>query len=58
MSMKKRLSSGLEYQVAYTYSKCMTNNMGYYGQGGQASQSNWYYQNIYDAAGGMGAVRL
>jgi hypothetical protein len=54
MSMKKRLSSGLEYSVAYTYSKCMTNNMGYYGQGGQASQSNWYYQNIYDAAAEWG----
>ncbi len=28
--------------------------MGYYGQGGQASQSNWYYQNIYDAAAEWG----
>ena len=54
MLAKKRLSSGLEYSVAYTYSKCMTNNMGYYGQGGQASQSNWYYQNIYDAAAEWG----
>ena len=51
---KKRLGAGLEYSVAYTYSKCMTNNMGYYGQGGQASQSNWYYQNIYDAAAEWG----
>ena len=51
---KKRLGSGLEYSVAYTFSKCMTNNMGYYGQGGQASQSNWYYQNIYDAAAEWG----
>jgi hypothetical protein len=49
MQLRKRLSSGLEYTVAYTYSKCMTNNMGYYGQGGQSGQSNWYYQNIYDA---------
>jgi hypothetical protein len=54
MLVKKRLGSGLEYSVAYTYSKCMTNNMGYYGQGGQASQSNWYYQNIYDAAAEWG----
>jgi hypothetical protein len=54
MLARKRLSSGLEYSVAYTYSKCMTNNMGYYGQGGQASQSNWYYQNIYDAAAEWG----
>ncbi len=54
MQVRKHLSSGLEYTVAYTYSKCMTNNMGYYGQGGQASQSNWYYQNIYDAAAEWG----
>lgn len=54
MQMRKRLSSGLEYTVAYTYSKCMTNNMGYYGQGGQSAQSNWYYQNIYDAAAEWG----
>lgn len=54
MQVRKRLSSGLEYTVAYTYSKCMTNNMGYYGQGGQSGQSNWYYQNIYDAAAEWG----
>jgi hypothetical protein len=54
MQARKRLSSGLEYTVAYTFSKCMTNNMGYYGQGGQAAQSNWYYQNIYDAAAEWG----
>ena len=54
MQVRKRLSSGLEYTVGYTYSKCMTNNMGYYGQGGQASQVNWYYQNIYDAAAEWG----
>ncbi len=51
---QKRLSSGLQYSVAYTYSKCMTNNLGYYGQGGQSGQSNWYYQNIYDAAAEWG----
>ena len=54
MQVRKRLSAGLEYTVAYTYSKCMTNNMGYYGQGGQSGQSNWYYQNIYDAAAEWG----
>jgi hypothetical protein len=54
MLLQKRLSSGLQYSVAYTYSKCMTNNLGYYGQGGQSGQSNWYYQNIYDAAAEWG----
>ncbi|HTX39262.1 MAG TPA: carboxypeptidase regulatory-like domain-containing protein [Bryobacteraceae bacterium] len=52
--MQKRLSAGLQYSLAYTYSKCMTNNLGYYGQGGQSGQSNYYYQNIYDAAAEWG----
>ncbi len=52
--LQKRLSAGLQYSVAYTYSKCMTNNLGYYGQGGQSGQSNWYYQNIYNAAAEWG----
>ena len=47
---QKRYSRGLEYQVAYTFSKCMTDNSGYYGtwgstQGGPASP---YYQNLYN----------
>jgi hypothetical protein len=52
--LQKRLSYGLQYSLAYTYSKCMTDNQGYYGQGGQAGQSNWYFQNIYDAAADWG----
>ena len=52
--LQQRFSSGLQASLAYTYSKCMTNNQGYYGQGGQAGQSNWYYQNIYDAAAEWG----
>jgi len=47
---QKRLSHGLQYQVAYTYSKCMTDNSGYYGTWGdtQGSPSSPYYQNLYD----------
>ncbi|HEX7359539.1 MAG TPA: carboxypeptidase regulatory-like domain-containing protein, partial [Bryobacteraceae bacterium] len=52
--LNQRLSDGLQFQANYTYSKCMTNNQGYYGQGGQAGQSNWYYQNLYDAAAEWG----
>jgi Carboxypeptidase regulatory-like domain/TonB dependent receptor len=54
VSLQKRLTNGLQFVANYTYSKCMTNNQGYYGQGGQAGQSNWYYQNIYDAAAEWG----
>ncbi|MBV9181712.1 MAG: TonB-dependent receptor [Acidobacteria bacterium] len=47
---QKRYSAGLEYQVAYTYSKCMTDNSGYYGTWGdtQATPANPYYQNLYN----------
>ena len=49
--LQKRMSSGLQGQVAYTYSKCMTNSAGYYGSWGgstQASPGMPYWQNVYD----------
>jgi hypothetical protein len=54
VSAQKRLTSGLQFTANYTFSKCMTDNIGYYGQGGQTAQVNWYYQNIYDAAAEWG----
>ena len=51
----KRLSAGLQFSASYTYSKCMTNSIGYYGQGGQTANASAYYQNIYDAAAEWGA---
>jgi len=49
--LHKSESHGLEYQVAYTYAKCMSNNTGYYGtwSGARASSTaSPYWQNIYD----------
>jgi hypothetical protein len=48
--LQKRYSQGLQFQVAYTYSKCMTDNSGYYGTWGstQATPANPYYQNLYN----------
>ena len=47
--LHKSTSSGLQYQVAYTYSKCMTNSSGYYGSwGGQTTPTSPYWQNLYD----------
>jgi hypothetical protein len=48
--MQKRLSSGLQGQVAYTFSKCMTDNGGYYGSWGstQAAPGFTYWQNLYN----------
>ncbi|HYZ87634.1 MAG TPA: carboxypeptidase-like regulatory domain-containing protein [Bryobacteraceae bacterium] len=44
----KRWSNGLQYQIAYTYSKCMTNSIGYYGASGQAAPASAYWQNLFD----------
>ena len=49
--LQKRISNGLEGQVAYTWSHCLTNNSGYYGTWGSATQAtpgSPYYQNLYD----------
>ena len=49
--LQKRLASGLEGQVAYTWSHCLTNNSGYYGTWGQAAGSTTaspYFQNLYN----------
>src|SRR5260370_18939826 len=50
---QKTQSNGLQYQVSYTYAKCMSNNTGYYGtwSGARASSTaSPYWQNIYDPA--------
>ncbi|HMC61829.1 MAG TPA: hypothetical protein VKJ01_21730, partial [Candidatus Solibacter sp.] len=47
--LHKSTSGGLQYQVAYTYSKCMTNSSGYYGSwGGQTTPTSPYWQNLND----------
>jgi hypothetical protein len=49
--LQKTMSHGLQYQVSYTYGKCMSNNTGYYGTGSNARQSQTaspYWQNVYD----------
>src|SRR5262249_9589209 len=47
-TLRKRVSKGLEYQVAYTWSHGMSDAIGYYGQGGQAGSQSAYWQNVYD----------
>jgi hypothetical protein len=52
--LQKRVSNGLEGQVAYTWSHCLTNNSGYYGSWGAATQAtpaSPYYQNLYNPHG-------
>jgi hypothetical protein len=46
--LQKRYASGLQYQVAYTFSRCRTDNSGYYGNwGAETYPANPYYQNLY-----------
>jgi hypothetical protein len=47
-TLRKRFSMGLEYQVAFTYSRGMSDSIGYYGQGGQAGSQSAYWQNLFD----------
>ena len=49
VSVQKRLSNGLQFQANYTWSKCLSDAVGYYGGYGQA-QGNWYYwQDSYNS---------
>ncbi len=46
--LQKQMSRGLQYQVSYTYSKCMSDNSGYYGAWNNAISAYPYWQNIYN----------
>ncbi len=46
--LHKRFSSGIEYSLAYTWQKGMSDSIGYYGEGGQAGGQSAYMQNLYD----------
>jgi hypothetical protein len=48
VTARKRLTRGLEYQVSYTFSKGMSDAIGYYGEGGQAASQSAYWQYVFD----------
>jgi len=53
-TIRKRLSAGLEYSLAFTYSHAMSDAIGYYGQGGQGGSQSAYWQNIFNQSAEMG----
>jgi hypothetical protein len=53
VTARKRASNGLELLANYTYSKSLSNNLGYYGGNGVASQSA-YWQDAYNGGGDYG----
>ena len=46
--VQKQMTHGLQYQVAYTLSKCMSDSTGYYGAWNNALSASAYWQNVYD----------
>jgi hypothetical protein len=61
VSLAKRLTNGLEFQANYTFSKCMTNSIGYYGlygdvgaAGNESGGNYFYWQNTYNAHANYG----
>ena len=47
--LQQHPANGLQYQVSYTYSHCLTTSSGYYGSwGGQTTPTSPYFQNLYD----------
>lgn len=49
-----RLNHGMSYLLSYTWSHCLTNSVGFFGEAGQsASQSAWW-QNQYNPKGDYG----
>ncbi len=52
--LQRRLKQGLQAQLSYTWSKCMTDSIGFYGSGAQAGPTSAYVQNLYDRAAEWG----
>ncbi|NWG12482.1 MAG: TonB-dependent receptor [Acidobacteria bacterium] len=48
VTARRRFTRGLEYQLSYTFSKGMSDAIGYYGEGGQSASQSAYFQNLYD----------
>jgi hypothetical protein len=46
--LQKRMTHDLQYQVSYTFSKCMSDSTGYYGAWVNALSASAYWQNVYD----------
>jgi hypothetical protein len=46
--LQKQMTHGLQYQVSYTLSRCMTDSIGYYGAWNNAYAASAYWQNVYN----------
>ena len=48
VSLHKRFSMGIEYQISYTWAHGMSDSIGYYSDSGQSGAQSAYMQNLYD----------
>jgi hypothetical protein len=46
--LQKQMTHGLQYQISYTLSRCMTDSIGYYGAWNNAYAASAYWQNVYN----------
>lgn len=53
--MQGRLNHGLSYLLSYSWSRCMTNSQGFWGEGGQSQAPSSWWQNTYNPEGETGA---
>jgi hypothetical protein len=53
--MQGRFNHGLSYLLSYTWSKCMTDSQGFWGEAGQSSAPSAWWQNTYKPSGENGA---
>jgi hypothetical protein len=53
--MQGRLNHGLSYLLSYSWSRCMTNSQGFWGEGGQSQAPSSWWQNTYNPSGENGA---
>ena len=52
--LQRRLVQGLQANLAYTWSKCMTDSTGFYGAAQQTTTASPYVQNLYNRASEWG----
>ncbi len=48
VNARRRLNAGLTYQFSYTFSKTMTDSLGFFGDVGQVAGPSAYWQNLND----------
>ena len=54
-SLQGRVNHGLSYQLSYTWSHCLTNATGFFGESGQSSSQDAWFQNVYDPQADYGS---